>query len=53
MRLTAFADAPMVPGKTVVFLDEVQQCKEAVTAIKFLMERQDFDYILSGSMLGV
>ena len=53
MRLTAFADVPMVPGKTVVFLDEVQQCKEAVTAIKFLMERQDFDYILSGSMLGV
>ena len=53
MRLTAFADTPMVPGKTVVFLDEVQQCKKAVTAIKFLMERQDFDYILSGSMLGV
>ncbi len=53
MRLTAFVDAPMVPGKTVVFLDEVQECKEAVTAIKFLMERQDFDYVLSGSMLGV
>lgn len=53
MRLSAFADVPMVPGKTVVFLDEVQECKEAVTAIKFLMERQDFDYVLSGSMLGV
>lgn len=53
MRLTAFADVPMIPGKTVIFLDEVQECKEAVTAIKFLMERQDFDYILSGSMLGV
>lgn len=53
MRLTAFADAPMVSGKTVIFLDEIQECKEAVTAIKFLMERQDFDYILSGSLLGV
>ncbi len=53
MRLTAYADAPMVPGKTVIFLDEVQECKEAVTAIKFLMERRDYDYILSGSMLGV
>lgn len=53
MRLTVFANAPLVPGKTVFFLDEIQECKEAVTAIKFLMEREDFDYILSGSMLGV
>ena len=53
MRLTVFANAPLVPGKTVFFLDEIQECKEAVTAIKFLKEREDFDYILSGSMLGV
>ncbi len=53
LRLTAFANAPIVPGKTVFFLDEIQECKEAVTAIKFLMERGDYDYILSGSMLGV
>ena len=52
-RISAFADEPMVPGKSVIFLDEIQECKEAVTAIKFLMERGDFDYILSGSMLGV
>lgn len=53
LRLTAFADAPLVPGETVLFLDEIQECKEAVTAIKFLMERNDYDYILSGSLLGV
>ena len=53
LRLSAFANAPMVPGKTVIFLDEIQECKNAVTAIKFLMERADYDYILSGSMLGV
>lgn len=53
MRLTAFADVPLVPGKTVFFLDEIQECKEAVTAIKFLMERKEYDFILSGSMLGV
>lgn len=53
MRLSAFADAPIESGKTVFFLDEVQECKEVVTAIKFLMEREDYDYILSGSMLGV
>lgn len=53
LRLTAFANAPLVPGETVLFLDEIQECKEAVTAIKFLMERTDYDYILSGSLLGV
>ncbi len=53
MRLTAFAKKPLVPNKTVIFLDEVQECKEIVTAIKFLMERKDYDYLLSGSMLGV
>lgn len=53
MRLSAFSDVPLIPGKTVIFLDEIQECKEAITAIKFLMERGDLDYILSGSMLGV
>ena len=53
MRLTAFAQAPVVPGTTVFFLDEVQECKEVLTAIKFLMERGEYDYILSGSLLGV
>ena len=53
MRLTAFAQVPVVPGMTVFFLDEVQECKEALTAIKFLMERGEYDYILSGSLLGV
>lgn len=53
LRLTAYADAPIVPGKTVFFIDEIQECKEAVTAIKFLLERTEYDYILSGSMLGV
>ena len=52
MRLTAFTNTPLVPHKTVFFLDEIQECKEAVTAIKFLMERKDYDYILSSSMLG-
>ena len=52
MRLTVFANAPLVPGKTVFFLDEIQECKEAVTAIKFLMEREDFDYILSDRCSG-
>ncbi|MFR1167782.1 MAG: AAA family ATPase [Adlercreutzia equolifaciens] len=41
------------PGSTLVFIDEVQECPNVVTMIKFLLEREDFDYVLSGSMLGV
>jgi len=53
LRISAFVDVPLVPGETVIFLDEIQEAKEAVTAIKFLAERRDFEYIVSGSMLGV
>lgn len=34
-------------------MDEVQECKEIVTAIKFLVEEGSYRYILSGSLLGV
>jgi hypothetical protein len=53
LRLSAFIDGDLVPGKTLVFIDEVQECANVVTMIKFLLERTDFDYIISGSMLGV
>ena len=53
-RISAFTDKPMIPGRTLVFFDEVQKCPEAVTFIKYLV-RDDgrFRYILSGSLLGV
>ncbi|MBO5967645.1 MAG: ATP-binding protein [Clostridia bacterium] len=53
LRLSAIADKPMIPGKTLIFLDEVQACKEIVTAIKFLVEEGSYRYILSGSLLGI
>lgn len=52
-NLTAYARKPMVPGKTLVLLDEIQKCPEARTAVKFLVEDGRFDYIESGSLLGV
>ena len=42
-----------VPGKTLIFLDEIQECPNARCAIKFLVEDGRFDYIESGSLLGV
>ena len=52
-NLTAFSRVPLVPGKSVVFLDEIQECPRARAAIKFLVDDGRFDYIESGSLLGV
>ena len=52
-RLSVLANTKLVPNETLIFIDEVQESKEIVTAIKFLVQRYDFDFILSGSLLGV
>ncbi len=52
-HLTAYVQKPMTPGKTLVLLDEIQECPNARTAIKFLVEDGRFDYIETGSLLGV
>lgn len=52
-NLTAFANVSLVPGETLVFFDEIQECPRARTAMKFLVEDGRFDYIESGSLLGV
>lgn len=50
--LTAYTQQSMEPGQTLVFFDEVQECPNVRTAIKFLVEDGRFDYIESGSLLG-
>jgi hypothetical protein len=52
-NLTAYVRRPLEPGRTLVLFDEVQQCPDVRTAIKFLIEDGRFDYIESGSLLGV
>lgn len=53
LRLSAFTNRKLVPGKTLIFFDEVQECKELVTAVKFLVEEGSYKYVMSGSLLGV
>ena len=53
MGLSTINDMPLIKGETVIFIDEVQKCKEMVTRIKFLVDEGSFKYILSGSLLGV
>ncbi|MBO6231229.1 MAG: ATP-binding protein [Ruminiclostridium sp.] len=52
LRLSAKFGDIMVPGKTIIFFDEVQECKNIITHIKYLVQDGTYDYILSGSLLG-
>lgn len=53
-RLSLFVSSVrFVPGDTLVFLDEIQACKKARTALKFLAIDDRFDVIASGSLLGI
>ena len=52
-RLSTITSVPLIKGETLIFFDEVQQCPDIVTAIKFLVDDGSYRYILSGSLLGV
>lgn len=52
-NLSAMGIGPFVEGETLVFFDEIQECPKARTAIKFLVEEHRYDYIESGSLLGI
>ena len=45
--------AQMVPEKTLIFLDEIQNCPKAQTALKFISQDRRFDCIATGSLLGI
>ncbi|MBQ8299768.1 MAG: ATP-binding protein [Clostridia bacterium] len=42
-----------VPNKTIIFFDEIQECPEIATSLKFFCIDARFDVICSGSMLGI
>ncbi len=52
-RLSLYSDVKLEKGETLFFFDEVQECKEAVTAVKYLVQEGSYKYILSGSLLGI
>ncbi|MDD4525828.1 MAG: AAA family ATPase [Lachnospiraceae bacterium] len=45
--------ARFVPEKTLIILDEIQECPEAVTSLKFWAKDNRFKVIATGSMLGI
>lgn len=52
-RLSVATEHELVKGQTIIFFDEVQEYKDIITAIKFLVDDGTFKYIMSGSLLGV
>lgn len=46
-------NAKLIPNETLIFLDEIQNCGNARTALKFLVEDGRFDVATSGSLLGL
>ena len=47
------ANAHFIPGKTVIILDEIQECPHARTSLKFWKLDGRYDVIATGSLLGV
>ena len=45
--------AKFVPGETCIIFDEIQDCPEARTSLKFFKEDGRYDIIATGSLLGV
>ncbi|MBR1710494.1 MAG: ATP-binding protein, partial [Clostridia bacterium] len=50
--LSAMKNYCFIKGKTILFIDEVQELKETVTRIKDWVEEGSYRYVLSGSLLG-
>lgn len=50
---SAFPNVSLIPKDTCIILDEIQECPRARAALKFLHLDGRFDYICTGSLLGV
>ena len=48
-----FPEYSINPRDTLVFFDEIQECEEAITSLKFWTINGEYDVICSGSMLGI
>ncbi len=53
-QLSYLTDEPILPQKTLLILDEIQQCPEAISAMKYFCEKAP-EYVVAcaGSLLGL
>lgn len=53
-ELSYFTNVPLHPENTLLFFDEIQECKEALNSLKYFCEdAPDYHIIAAGSLLGV
>jgi len=48
-----FPDVSFIEGELLIILDEIQACPQALTTLKFFGSETNYDYIASGSLLGI
>lgn len=46
-------ESEIIDGDTLLFLDEIQECPNAITSLKFLSQHSGIDVIATGSALGM
>ncbi len=52
--LALYCEQPIVPGKTLIIFDEIQECEEALNSLKYFCEdAPQYHIIAAGSLLGV
>ena len=53
-NLSLYSDAPIIPGETLIFFDEIQECNSALASLKYFCEETpEYHIIAAGSLLGV
>lgn len=51
-KISTYKQVPIIPGKTLLFLDEIQTCPEAIMALRFFREDYpDLHVVAAGSLL--
>jgi predicted AAA+ superfamily ATPase len=54
MALKIETGADIIPGETLIILDEIQECEAAITSLKYFQENANqFHIVAAGSLLGV
>lgn len=53
-ELALFSTVPMIPGKTLIIFDEIQECSGALNSLKYFCEdAPEYHIVAAGSLLGV
>ncbi len=53
-EIERYSKTKIIPGKTLVFFDEIQECPRAITALKYFCEDlNELHLVCAGSLLGV